>query len=275
LTGLGDIHSILFVPGARPDRFEKALGSGAGLVCIDLEDAVAASDKDRARSATIGALSSLDRSRVAIRINGLATIQGLRDLVALADGKVLPAFIFVPMVAAPAHVDIVQGVLGDVPLVPLIETPAALRGAAEIAGAEGVAGMMFGGGDLSAQLGVELAWEPLMVARAQFVLAGAGRGIGLIDVPFVHFKDEDGLLGETRRAKVLGFTAKAAIHPAQVPVINEVFAPSAAELDEARAALSAYRSAAGQAVQHEGRMLEAPLVRRYEALLQEEERRDA
>jgi len=275
VTGLGGIHSILFVPGSRPDRFGKAVAGGADLVCIDLEDAVAAEDKGRARSATCAALPSLDGARVAVRINGLETLDGLRDLVALAEGKCLPTALFIPMANAPAHVEIVRAALGPLPLVPLVETAASLLGAADIAAAPGVSAMMFGGGDLSAQLGVELAWEPLMAARGQFILAGAGRGIGLIDVPFVHLGDEAGLREEARRARALGFTAKAAIHPGQVPIINQVFAPSGDELAEARASLAAYRAAGGRAVQHEGRMLEAPLVRRYEALLQQEDRRDA
>jgi len=275
LTGAAGIHSLLFVPGSRPDRFEKAFASGADLVCIDLEDAVAPGDKEEARRKAVEALPLLDLARLAIRINGLSTPAGLRDLVALADAAALPTTILIPMASAPAHVEIVRNMLGPIGLIPLIETAAALRGAAEIAAAEGVTGMMFGGGDLSAQLGVELAWEPLMVARGQFVLAGAGLGIGLIDVPFIHISDEAGLAQETRRAKALGFTAKAAIHPAQVPIINQVFAPTSEELAQARISLAAYREAGDRAVQHEGRMLEAPLVRRYEALLQQKETRDA
>lgn len=269
--------SVLFVPGTRPDRFARALASGADLVCIDLEDALGAGDKDAARFAVIEALASLDLRRIAVRINGLATAEGLRDLLALRDAAATPAAIFIPMAAAPSHVDIVRNVLGrpEVGLVPLVETAAALRFAADIAAAEGVAAMMFGGGDLSAELGVALEWEPLAVARAQFVLACAGRGIGLIDVPFVRLDDEAGLAEEARRAKALGFTAKAAIHPAQVGPIRAVFAPTRDEVAEARAALARFRAAGGQAVRHEGRMLEAPLIRRYQALVEAEESRNA
>lgn len=273
MSGAAGFHSILFVPGSRPDRFSKALASGADLVCIDLEDAVAPGDKDAARYAVVQALPELEMGRVAVRINALATADGLRDLLALRDGSGSPAALFIPMAASPCHVDIARAVLDrpHVGLVPLIETAAALQAAAEIAAARGVVAMMFGGGDLSAELGVALEWEPLAMARAQFVLACAGRGLALIDVPFVRLDDEAGLVEEARRAKALGFTGKAAIHPAQVAAIRTIFSPTRDELAEARASLAAYRAAGGKAVRHEGRMLEAPLIRRYEALIEQEE----
>lgn len=276
MNGAAAIKTMLFVPGDRPDRFGKALASGADLVCIDLEDAVAASDKDAARFATIEALATLDRRRVAVRINGLATAEGLRDLLAIAGATALPAFLFVPMVASACHVEIVRAVVREaVGIVPLIETPAGLAQARDIAAATGVAAMMFGGGDMAASLGVELAWEPLALARAQFVLACAGRGFPLIDVPFVRLEDEAGLAEEARRAQALGFTAKAAIHPAQVAAIRRVFAPGADELAEARASVAAFRAGGGRAVRHGGRMLEEPLIRRYQAMLDREDARDA
>ncbi len=257
---------VLFVPGSRPERFAKALGTRAALVCIDLEDAVAAADKARAREA---ALDALGDERLALRINGLATAEGLRDLLALKECGRSPAALFVPMVDGPGQLAILRSVLGreEPRLVPLIEAAAALRIGHEIASAPGVAGVMFGGGDLAAELGVALAWEPLAAARGAFILACAGRGLALIDVPYLGIADEAGLAAETARARALGFTAKAAIHPAQVDPIRAAFAPTRAELDEARAALAAFADAGGKAISHKGKMLEAPLVRRYEAML--------
>ncbi len=269
LNSADGLTTVLFVPGSRPERFEKALGSGADLVCIDLEDSVPAGDKAKARSAAIGALADDASRRLAIRINGVATVDGLRDILALRDFGNLPPLLFVPMVDHSAQLAIVRSVLdleGE-RLVPLIETASGLRAAHRIAEAPGVAAMMFGGGDFAAELGVALEWEPLAVARAQLVLACASAGIPAIDVPFVKLDDMAGLEQETLRSKALGFSGKAAIHPAQVPVITGVFRPTSAEAEEARAALEAYRKAGGQAVRHAGRMLEAPLVRRYEAVL--------
>jgi (S)-citramalyl-CoA lyase len=269
--------SLLFVPGSRPHRFAKALASGADLICIDLEDAVAPGDKDAARLTVVEALAQLDLARVAVRINGLATADGLRDLLALRDAAYAPACLLVPMAASPCHVEIARSVLGrpEVGIVPLIETSAGLRAAADIASSPGVTAMMFGGGDLSAELGVALEWEPLLAARGQFVLACAGRGIGLIDVPFVALDDLLGLEREATKARALGFTAKAAIHPDQLPAIRRAFAPSREEVAEAREALAAFRAGGGQAVRYRGRLLEAPLVRRYEAMLQQGEAANA
>jgi citrate lyase beta subunit len=266
----------LFVPGSSPERFEKALSSGADVACIDLEDAVAPDSKAPARSAAIAAIASGD-VRLALRINALNTAEGLQDLLALKEIQRRPALLFLPMVESARDIAIISSILGigSPLLVPLVETATALRAAHEIATAPGVAAMMFGGGDLSSQLGVELSWEPLAVARAQFVLACAGAGIGLIDVPFTHLDDTAGLEEETARAKALGFNAKAAIHPKQVATINRVLRPSTEEIAEARAALQAYRAAGGKAIRYQGRMLEAPLIRRFEAVLANQEKLDA
>ena len=126
---------------------------------------------------------------------------------------------------------------------------------------------MFGGGDFSGELGVELAWEPLLAARQQLILACAEAGKPAIDVPFVALDDEDGLTRECRAAREIGFAAKAAIHPRQVPAISAAFAPSDAEIAEAREALDAYEAGGRRAIRHKGRMLEAPFVKKYRAVI--------
>ncbi len=260
----GRLTSLLFVPGSRPERIGKALASDADIVCIDLEDAVPAEGKDAARQAAIAAIAP----RIAIRINGVATRAGLADLLALAAAPALPDLIFVPMVESPEEIRIARAVLGEgARFVPLVETPAALAAAAAIAAAPGVAAMMFGGGDFSASLGVALAWEPLLVARAQFILATAVAGVPAIDVPFIAMDDEAGLAEESRKARMLGFQAKAAIHPAQLAAIHAAMRPGEAEVAEAREALAAYQASAGGAVRFRGRMLEAPVVKRYAAIV--------
>jgi len=261
-------NTVLFVPGARPDRFAKAAGAGADGICIDLEDAVAEADKDRARADAIAALHQLDLARTAIRINGLMTRYGLADLLALADAAVQPRTLFVPMVESPVVLLQARAVLGEaVALVPLIETVAGLEAAPAIAAAPGVAAIMFGGGDFAAQLGIAMDWEPLLFARSRIVAAAAAAGIAAIDVPYIALDDEPGLEAEARRARALGFAGKALIHPAQLPAVRRAFRPSAAEIDEARRAIAAYDAAGGQAIRHDGRMLEAPIVARYQRIL--------
>lgn len=262
-------NSVLFVPGSRPDRFAKARASGAGLIVIDLEDAVAPEDKLRARDAALTAIAD-DRCRLGLRINAVPTAEGAGDLAALCHHPARPAALLVPMVESAAELAAVASALGETcpPLIPLIETPRGLRAALEIAQGERVAALMFGGADFAGELGVELAWEPLLAARGNLILACAEARIPAIDVPFVALDDQDGLTDECRRARALGFAAKAAIHPAQVSIIEREFSPSAAEIAEAEEALAAYRDGGERAIRFKGRMLEAPLVKRYRAILE-------
>jgi (S)-citramalyl-CoA lyase len=269
------VQSLLFVPGTKPDRFAKALASGADCVCVDLEDAVPAADKESARAAAIGAID-LD-PRLAIRINGVATRAGLADLLALAAAPRRPTLLFVPMVEHAAEIAIVRQVIDDpvVGLVPLIETVTGLENARAIASDSAVSMVMFGGGDFSAQLGVALAWEPLAVARAQLLMACAAAGKPAIDVPYIHMDDEAGLLAECAAAKALGFAGKAAIHPAQIAAIHATFRPTVEQLAEAEAAEAAFAAAGGAAVRFNGKMLEAPVMARYRQILALKEKLDA
>lgn len=268
--------SILFVPGSRSDRIAKALASAADLVCIDLEDAVAAADKDSARASVMEGLAGWDRARVAVRINGVMTRAGLKDLIALAECPAPPPLLFVPMTQHASEIAQVAAVLGNpaIGLVPLIETVRGLREAHRIAAQPQVAAMMFGGGDFSAQLGVDLAFDPLLVARGQFVMACADAGVPAIDVPFIRLDDAAGLSEECARVRALGFAAKAAIHPAQVDAINIGFGADDAAIAEAREAIAAYEAAGGMAIRHNGKMLEAPIVARMRAMLAREAKRN-
>lgn len=268
-------QSMLFVPGNRPERFAKALASGADCVCIDLEDAVPPAEKDEARKAAIAA--SHDDSRLAIRINAVSTRAGLADLLALAEATKRPALLFVPMVESAVEIAIVRSVLTDslVEFVPLIETVVGLNNADAIAAETGVAALMLGGADFSAQLGVTLSWEPLLVARSQLVMAAAGAGKRAIDVPYIHLDNEVGLIEEAAKSKALGFAAKAAIHPAQVAPIHSVFRPTAEEIAEAEEAEVAFAEARGAAVRFKGKMLEAPVMARYRQILSLKEKVNA
>ena len=150
------------------------------------------------------------------------------------------------------------------------QVPELIDRAMAIAQSSQVAAVMFGGADFAGELGVALAWEPLLAARGALILACAEARVAAIDVPFVALDDKEGLADECRRAKALGFSAKAAIHPAQVATIEATFAPSAADVREAEEALAAYRDGGERAIRFKGRMLEAPLVKRYRAILEKQ-----
>jgi len=265
--------SLLFVPGSRPDRFAKAKAAGAGLTVIDLEDAVPADEKETARAAALDHIRKEPALGWAVRINPVTTAEGIRDLAVLTTSDLLPPFLLVPMVEAATEIDIVSSALGDQcpALIPLIETPKGLRHAHEIAAARNVAAMMFGGGDFSAELGVELAWEPLLAARQQFVLACSEHALPAIDVPYVQLDNEAGLIEECARAEAIGFDAKAAIHPRQIDAIEAAFEPGEEVVNAAKDALRAYEDGGERAIRYNGRMLEAPLVKKYRAVIARKE----
>jgi (S)-citramalyl-CoA lyase len=263
------ISSLLFVPGSRPDRFAKAADSGADLVIIDLEDAVADTDKDSARDAALAYVAAGARDGWAIRINGVKTLAGLSDLVALARADALPAVLAVPMVESAVELDIVAAALGErcPALLPLIETPKGLTQAMAIAGHARVGALMLGGADFCGELGVPMNADALAHARGAIAAACAAARIIAVDVPFLALDDGDGLTAETHLSRRIGFAAKAAIHPAQVGAINAVMRPDAAAVAEAKAALAAYEDGGRRAIRYKGRMLEAPVIRMYEAVL--------
>jgi (S)-citramalyl-CoA lyase len=259
--------NFLFVPGNRPERFAKALASGADLVCIDLEDSVPLAEKDAARGAAMDAIAGEKDGRLALRINGLRTAAGLADILALA-ASTMPDYLFVPMVESATEIEILRGILGEnIALVPLVESVKGLRAAHDIACSPGVAAVMFGGGDFAGELGVKLEWEPLLRARSELVMACAAANVRAIDVPYIDLENEAGLADECAKAKALGFHAKAAIHPKQINSINTAMRPNAAEIEEAAAAVAAFDAAGGAAIRFQGAMLEAPLVRRYRQIL--------
>lgn len=258
-------QSLLFVPGNRPERFAKALASGADLVTIDLEDAVGPADKESARDA---ALAAMEPPNLGIRINGLRTVQGLADIVAIAAAPVPPPFVMIPMVEAAVEIEIVRASLPGVALLPLIETVKGLRHADAIAAAPGIGGVMLGGADFAGQLGVAMSWTALEAARAHIVMACASARVPSIDVPWLDLDNLDGLAEETARVKAMGFTARSVVHPKHVAVIHKVMRPTADEITEACEAEAAYAAAGESAVRWNGKMLEAPVMARYRRILE-------
>ncbi|MGE0211791.1 MAG: CoA ester lyase [Parvibaculaceae bacterium] len=259
------IRCMLFVPGNRPDRFQKAVAASPDGVILDLEDAVGPGEKDAARR-QVGAFLA-ERAKgapVLVRINALGTPAALADLLALADGSIRPDGLLLPKVEDRRDLDLVRATLGSrlVPMLGLIETVRGLRHVDAIAEGFGADGAIaFGGADLSAELGCDFAWEPLLLARCRVVAAAAGAGIPAFDVPFLGIKDEAGLIAETERVRALGFAAKLAIHPAQVAPIAKAFSPSPEAVAAARRIVEAFEAATGEAIQVDGKMVDVPLYK--------------
>lgn len=256
-------RTLLFVPGARPERFAKALAAGADAVCVDLEDAVPPAGKAAARAAGLEALAQ-PRSggpALGLRVNCLRTALGLADLAALAESGARPDFVMIPKPAHGEEISIIASVIGGVALWPIIESAAGLEQAWAIASAPGVAGVLFGGVDLAADLGVAVAWEPLFFARGLVAAAAARAGVEAMDVPYIDVEDDAGLEAEGRRARALGFTGKACIHPRQIAFAKSAFTPSGEEIAHALRVLQAFEAADGAAALLDGKLIEAPLVR--------------
>ena len=265
-------QSLLFVPGSRPERFDKALASGADLVAIDLEDAVGPADKASARAAALAAVGS---PRLGIRINGIRTRTGLADLLAISACAAPTAFVMVPMVETVAELEIVHAILPDVPLLPLIETVKGLRVADAIAATPDVGGLMLGGADFAGELGVAMSWDALFAARAHIAMACAAARVPAIDVPYLDLDNLDGLAAEVTRIAAMGFAAKSVVHPKHVAVVHTVLRPSVEQIAEAHAAEAAYAAAGEAAVRWQGKMLEAPVMARYRRILGLQELNDA
>lgn len=258
-------RSLLFVPGDRPERFDKAVASGADAVCIDLEDAVSGANKPEARREALAYLAggAPKKATVGLRINALDRLDGYRDMGALGESGAAPAFILLPKVRGPEVIGDVRRALGDAaPKVwALMETPEALAGAGAIGRAIGEdAGIVFGGADLSAAHGSDMSWDALYFARAALIAGAALGGCQTLDVPYLDVRDVEGLRAETRRVKAMGFTGRSCIHPDQVGPINEVFTPTPAEIEKAKAVIAAYDANAGRVLLVEGRLVEKPVL---------------
>lgn len=261
------MRSLLFVPGSRPDRIAKALAAGADGVCIDLEDAVPPAGKDEARHAVMAALAEPRTGgapRLGFRINSPRTPAGLADLAAYAHREGRADFLMIPKVSHAEELVIIAEALGGPeapPLWPVIESALGLKHAFEIASAPGVEGVLFGGADYAADLAITMDWEPLLHARGTLAAAAAAAGVELMDVPWLDVEDEAGLAETTVRAKALGFTGRACIHPKQVAGVAAAFTPGEDELARARAILAAFDKAEGGAALFNGKLIELPVIR--------------
>lgn len=251
--------TVLFAPGNRPERFEKAFSSGADAVCIDLEDAVSASEKPGARSHAAIALAKPQAADLAVRVNVVGTANYAADLETLDD---IPSTVVVLL--PKAHLSSVQTFMQDFPrhrVVALLEDAQGIEEAYKIAEQPPVVGLLFGGGDLAAQLGISMSWDALLYSRSRLLLATANAGCLAIDVPCLALHDADQTYHETLRIKNLGYQAKAAIHPNQIEPIRLAFTPSASEITEAKAALNAFEQSDGDAVDFNGKMLDEAILK--------------
>lgn len=260
------LNSLLFVPGNRPERFDKALAAGADAVIIDLEDAVAPADKDAARHALA---EWLDPTRpVMVRINAAETSWFAADLELLERPGV--AAVVLPKAEHPDDIGAASRAGGGLPVLPLIESAVGFENRLALAHADGVARLVFGHIDFQADLNMHCAEDELLPFRVALVLVSRLAGIEApIDGVCTALDDGELLRSDALRARRLGFGGKLCIHPRQVAVVNDCFTPEATDVDWARRVLSANAASGGAAFAVDGKMVDKPLVMRAQTLLAE------
>ena len=270
-------RSLLFAPANRPEVHAKALAANPDVICLDLEDAVPPHAKAEARAIAVDflcapSMAPAEQPERVVRINTLRSAEGLRDMTAILEAAPAAGVVFLPKVRDAGEVRLAHDLLADVApalrLAVLIETAEGLENAASImAASDRIAFAMFGGVDLAADLGVAIEHEPLLYARSRVVHAAARAGIDVLDVPSLAFRDEEVIAAEARAARLLGFTGKAAIHPAGLAPIHAAFSPTADEIARAEKIIAVYRASPNGLATVDGKLVEKPVVRSMERIL--------
>ena len=263
-TPIGFSSAFLFVPGTRPERFTKALDSGADSVIIDLEDAVAAEDKQTARNAIRTAWPTFNteqKKRLIIRSNSPGSQFYAADLI-LAQELDLPCLL-IPKSESLDQINGAAQILPNTAIIPMIETAIGLDRINDIATAEQVLRLALGNLDLQVDLGMvcDSQESELQTARFQIVLASRLAQIAPpIDGVTPSTDDIERITNDAERAKRMGFGGKLCIHPKQVPLVKAAFLPSAEEISWAFRVIEADKASKGGAVKLDGRMIDHPVV---------------
>ncbi len=246
-------RSVLYIPGSKDRALDKARGLPVDAIIFDLEDAVTPEAKVEARATLKAALDQGGyggRAKI-IRINGLDTEWGAGDVAALKDCDV-DAFLL-PKVNSVADINALSDLLGNGKAIwAMMETPLGILNALEVAAHPQLTGFVAGTNDLAKELNCRARADrlPMMMALQQILLAARAHNVIAIDGVYNQYKDEEGLKVECDQGRDLGYDGKTLIHPAQVAVTNEAFAPSEADIDLARRQIAALEEieASGQGV---------------------------
>lgn len=270
-------RSFLFVPASRPERFAKALQSGADYLILDLEDAVAPEQKDGARDMLAKGLALFSKEqlhRTLVRINAAGAPWHAADLQALAPWiQQGLCGVMVPKSESAASLHAVAEVLGPAAqLVPLIESLAGLDALGQLARAPQVARLAFGHLDFQLDLGMQCGPEEVELTSVRLELVAASRREQLpapIDGVTTDTGHRERQLADAQRARAFGFGAKLCIHPLQVAPVNETFSPSESEVAWARRVIEGAQAHKGQAFSLDGRMVDLPVILLAERILKQ------
>ena len=265
--------ALLFCPADRPERYQKA-ATRADAVILDLEDAVAPADKQRARGAILAQLGAagegpeLDPSRTIVRVNPAGTEEFEKDLHCLAHTP------YRTVMLAKAENAAQLEALADYHVIALCETALGVLNAPAIAAAPNVVALMWGAEDLLATLGGTSSRTDdggyravALHARSSVLLAARAFGKEAVDAVYVNIPDLEGLAAETADAVASGFSSKACIHPSQAAVVRGAYAPSEAAVAEASALLQAAAAAGSGVFQYNGKMIDGPILNHAESII--------
>ncbi len=228
MFSLSRVKSLLFTPAHKPQQFDKANTSGADILIIDLEDSLPFQYKESIHQELLGNTSIGANYSFGYRINPLKTIYGLKDILFIREHKIKPKAIVVPMVELVDEITILRELLPDIKIIATIETPKGLCVANNIALVSDA--LIFGAADYCARLGVLPTGESLLYPRNVIATAAASVGIPAFDSACFELSNFEHLAIECEQVKRLGFSGKAAIHPAQVEVINQSMIPSESDI---------------------------------------------
>ena len=262
-------RSFIFTPPLKINMFDKAVKSGVDIVCLELEDGIAPSDKLFARQNALKIINKkkdYNNIEVLIRINSIREIFGILDITAILNNKTQPDGLLVPKIKSPEELKILDNLFTEKKLNTkfhaIIETNSGLEKANEIAAStDRLEALFFGAVDMSAELRCLNSWNNLLYARSKVVHAAASKQLDVIDVPFLDLDNLKKMKEEATNSKNLGFTGKGAIHPKQIKILNNVFTPTLKEVKKAKKIISLFEKSSSGLVLYEGKLIEKPVLR--------------
>lgn len=276
MTGSPLPKSILYASAIKDTVLPRLFNSNAHVGVIDLEDGVPISMKAQGRQNLMtfrdSQISHNSKTQYAIRINEIASTDGLEDLLLIKNKKIRPDIIIMSMVLSGADVDFLKRFIASFTtdqkpkIFVTIECPQAISNIKSIANAAD--GLIFGSADYCASLGISIGgWEKLLYARCSIVNAATEFGIPAYDTAFFILEDKAGLIEESEKVKELGFFGKTAIHPQQIDIINQIFTPTSQEITEAKNLIEQYKMSAEGIIRMDKKMVGPPFYKLAQKVL--------